>query len=576
MATANLIQTSVSGRTQNALAAQGDGLILPKLSTASRNAMTLTSSDVGLTVYDTTLNSLFIWNGSIWVSAGNVTSSNTQVIFNDNGGLVGDPNMTYDKVNGIFNLGVDSSTAIPVRRERVFGNMRLDAGANNPNAVELRVIGPMFPYHSHQMINGLANGFAANSDHTHCLWLNFASGNTQPRQTSQTIYTANTSGTSYLAHGAPITALGTEFINEASIDTTATVQTPTAPDYIGRIKLRYTTNPGIAIGESLLFQVITVQVAGIQAAVYSATSATASALVGSFWEVQIDVEGFDPIHWNWNNRQDTALLNGNWQLNRLLTPLANVTQIASVPSDSTAVNVTFSSLPAGVSVGRGCSVLLKVAAGLTGLSTGFLYPGYISAISGLVVTVRLRNARYRTWEIIGGSDSTPSNFDVILGIRDIFHDVIPSHIVWNQYRNADGTPTCNVFGPSDVGPSVDRSIVIGRNLVCTNSDEWVAGTDNVTNRMSMSGNVLSVNGLNVGAGTNINQIKHGRATLVGGTVTVSDASVTTNSRIFVSSAVGGGTPGWLRVSARSVGVSFTILSSNATDTSQVDWMIVNP
>jgi hypothetical protein len=454
--------------------------------------------------------------------------------------------------------------------------MRLDAGTGNPNGVELRVIGPMFPYHSHQMINGLANGFAANSDHTHCIWQNFASGNSQPRQVSQTIYTANTSGTSYLAHGAPITALGTEFINEASIDTTATVQTPTAPDYIGRIKLRYTTNPVIAIGESLLFQVITVQVAGIQAAVYSATSATASALVGSFWEVQIDVEGFDPIHWNWNNRQDTGLLNANWQLNRLLTPLANVTQIASVPSDSTAVNVTFSSLPAGVSVGRGCSVLLKVGAGLTGLSTGFLYPGYISAISGLVVTVRLRNARYRTWETIGGSDSTPSNFDVILGIRDVFHDVIPSHIVWNQYRNADGTPTCTVFGPSDVGPTVDRSVVVGRNLVGINSDEWVAGTDNVTNRMALLGNVLSVNGLNVGAGTNISQIKHGRATLVGGTVTVSDASVTANSRIFVSSAVGGGTPGWLRVSARSAGVSFTILSSSGTDTSQVDWMIVNP
>lgn len=576
MPQANIVQTSVGGGTQNALAAQGDGLILPKLSTIARAALPLTSSDVGLTVYDTTLGTVLTWNGSIWVSAGNVTSTNTQVIYNDNGGLVGDPNMTFDKVNGIFTLGTDSTTAIPVRRQRVFGNVRVDAGANNPNGVEFRVIGPMFPYHSHQMINGLANGFAANSDHTHCLWLNFASGNTQPRQTSQTIYTANTAGTSYIAHGAPITALGTEFTNEVSIDTTGTVQTPTAPDYIGRIKLRYSANPGIAAGESLLFQVITVQVAGIQAAVYSATSATASTLVGSFWEVQVDVEGLDPIHWNWNNRQDTALLNANWQLNRLLTPLANTTQIASVPGDATAVNVTFSSLPAGVAVGRGCSLLLKGGTTLTGLNTGFLYPGYISAVNGLVATVRLRNARYRTWQTIGGSDSTPSRFEVILGVRDVFHDVIPSHVAWMQYRNSDGTPTCNVYGPSDVGPTVDRSIVIGRNLICTNSDEWVAGTDDVTNRMALSGNVLKVNGLNVGTGTNIAQIKHGRATLVGGTVTVSDTTVTANSRIFVSSAVDGGTPGWLRVSARVAGASFTILSSSGTDTSQVDWMIINP
>jgi hypothetical protein len=123
---------------------------------------------------------------------------------------------------------------------------------------------------------------------------------------------------------------------------------------------------------------------------------------------------------------------------------------------------------------------------------------------------------------------------------------------------------------------VDRSIIVGRNLICTNSDEWVAGTDNVSNRMAMSGNVLSVNGLNVGTGTNISQIKHGRATLVGGTITVSDASVTANSRIFVCGAVDGGTPGWLRVSARSAGVSITILSSSGTDTSQVDWLLINP
>ena len=69
MATANLVQTSISGRTQNALAAQGDGLILPKVSSADRIALALTTADAGLQVYDTTAGAIYIWNGAAWVGA---------------------------------------------------------------------------------------------------------------------------------------------------------------------------------------------------------------------------------------------------------------------------------------------------------------------------------------------------------------------------------------------------------------------------------------------------------------------------------------------------------------------------
>ena len=67
MAQANLIQTSISGGSKNALAAQGDGLVLPKLSSGTRTALSLTSSDAGLQVYDTTDGSIYVWNGSAWV-----------------------------------------------------------------------------------------------------------------------------------------------------------------------------------------------------------------------------------------------------------------------------------------------------------------------------------------------------------------------------------------------------------------------------------------------------------------------------------------------------------------------------
>lgn len=68
----------------------------------------------------------------------------------------------------------------------------------------------------------------------------------------------------------------------------------------------------------------------------------------------------------------------------------------------------------------------------------------------------------------------------------------------------------------------------------------------------------------------------GAATLVAGAATVATAKVTANSRIFVTSQADGGTPGFLRVSARAAGTSFTITSSSGTDTSTVAWILVEP
>lgn len=67
----------------------------------------------------------------------------------------------------------------------------------------------------------------------------------------------------------------------------------------------------------------------------------------------------------------------------------------------------------------------------------------------------------------------------------------------------------------------------------------------------------------------------GTATLVAGTATVANGSVTADSRIFLTAQVNGVT-GALRVSARSVGVSFTITSSNGADAGLVAWMIMEP
>lgn len=91
---------------------------------------------------------------------------------------------------------------------------------------------------------------------------------------------------------------------------------------------------------------------------------------------------------------------------------------------------------------------------------------------------------------------------------------------------------------------------------------------------SSTGNVLVSTigkGLQVKTGANA---KIGTAVLVGGTVTVANTSVTANSRIFLTSQLDGGTPGFLRVTAKTAATSFVITSSSVLDTSTVAWNII--
>jgi len=65
------------------------------------------------------------------------------------------------------------------------------------------------------------------------------------------------------------------------------------------------------------------------------------------------------------------------------------------------------------------------------------------------------------------------------------------------------------------------------------------------------------------------------ATLVGGTVTVNTTKVTANSRIHLTVETAGGTQGFLSYT-KSAGTSFTINSTSGTETSTVNWVILEP
>ena len=128
--------------------------------------------------------------------------------------------------------------------------------------------------------------------------------------------------------------------------------------------------------------------------------------------------------------------------------------------------------------------------------------------------------------------------------------------------------------------------------------DTVTGPDGTMNDMGPSvftsgtvtadGNITTVDGnlvitatatagkgkLNVPA-TGANAIVGTSTALVAGTLAISTTAVTASSKIFLTYASAAGTQGFLRISAIVAGTSFTITSSSNTDTSTVNWFIVN-
>jgi hypothetical protein len=68
----------------------------------------------------------------------------------------------------------------------------------------------------------------------------------------------------------------------------------------------------------------------------------------------------------------------------------------------------------------------------------------------------------------------------------------------------------------------------------------------------------------------------GIATLENGKIAIDNTTVQEDSRIFLTIQSPGGTPGFVYISARVPGKSFTITSSSTTDKSIVAWLVLNP
>ena len=210
---------------------------------------------------------------------------------------------------------------------------------------------------------------------------------------------------------------------------------------------------------------------------------------------------------------------------------------------------------------------------------------------------------------IDGDSTNPKNlFFNVGGVRRYGLAIATSGDLYFQSYNSSGSFLDNnvIIGNSTAGITSQGTLTIGGGIISKGSissypEATPVGTvslngsttyvDSVTktggsytfNPMFLRGSTVSVDcplqftqpgyGLKIKEGSNA---KMGTATLTAGSATVSTTSVAANSRIYLTSNADGGTPGWLRVSTRTAGTSFTITSSSATDTSTVAWIIFDP
>lgn len=146
--------------------------------------------------------------------------------------------------------------------------------------------------------------------------------------------------------------------------------------------------------------------------------------------------------------------------------------------------------------------------------------------------------------------------------------------------NLQTSPGTNpVFGAGVTGDAFNRVELRGSGAIAFGTGGSSPGTtlSRVAGPGLQTNANLDVNaigsGLQVAEGTNA---KQGTAVLAAGSSVVANTSVTASSRILLTSNADGGTPGFVRVSARTAGTSFTITSSSGTDTSTVAYQIFEP
>lgn len=208
----------------------------------------------------------------------------------------------------------------------------------------------------------------------------------------------------------------------------------------------------------------------------------------------------------------------------------------------------------------------------TANSTAFMWPGSGSWISlgsgttGAIVTL--------TGGSGGALSPTAGNMNILGTANQITSTGSGSTITFSLPAaiTAPGSLTTTTTLASGT------TIVAGTSITATTTVTATLGNITATNGNIVRGtagnkDVYTSVGSNATAGAN----SAGTVALIGGTIVVATTAVTASSLIRLTcQALGTVTvPSGLCVSAKSAGVSFTILASQATDTSTIFWEVVN-
>lgn len=142
-------------------------------------------------------------------------------------------------------------------------------------------------------------------------------------------------------------------------------------------------------------------------------------------------------------------------------------------------------------------------------------------------------------------------------------------IGWQYHPLTSGFASDMIFLAKD-----DSSVLTEIIRFCGRDQSIGLGVTEPSDKFHMSGNFrlgTAGNKIKIKSGANASV---GTATLVAGTVTVNTTAVSATSMIFLSVSTVGGTQGILSYT-KTVGASFTVTSTSASDTSTIDWLIID-
>lgn len=178
---------------------------------------------------------------------------------------------------------------------------------------------------------------------------------------------------------------------------------------------------------------------------------------------------------------------------------------------------------------------------------------------------------YEIGQIVYTPSGVATDFYIYAGAGNWIHLTDTDGSILSVLGTTNQITATNVAGV--VTLTLPTTIVAPGSVAATTTLTATLGNITATNgnlSLGTAGNKISIaTGANASVGTS--------AAMTAGTVTVNTTAVTANSIIFLTANTPGGTAGILSAPAASrvAGTSFVINSSSNTDTSTVNWWIVN-